>query len=82
MTLRYDPGNAWKLALHDKLVCMCVLQSLSMEEQLSGELCTYPENLGPRIQTTTQHTIVGEPVKSGTEHNTQIYRVPMCTEKD
>ncbi|XP_037605266.1 inactive serine/threonine-protein kinase TEX14-like isoform X2 [Sebastes umbrosus] len=38
------------------------IKRFSLEEQLSG---------GPEVQTTAQHTSVGEPVQSGTEHNTQ-----------
>ncbi|XP_032388960.1 uncharacterized protein tex14 isoform X2 [Etheostoma spectabile] len=64
----------------------CSLQSLrymlqhdikrfSLEEQLSGGLCAYPEpDLGPsEVQTTAEQTIVGELVQSGTEHNTQTW---------
>uniref|UniRef100_A0A4W6DU50 Protein kinase domain-containing protein n=1 Tax=Lates calcarifer TaxID=8187 RepID=A0A4W6DU50_LATCA len=41
------------------------IKRLSLEEQLSGELCAYPDqDLGPGVQTTTQHTSVGEPAQS------------------
>ncbi|XP_044078352.1 uncharacterized protein LOC122888243 isoform X3 [Siniperca chuatsi] len=54
----------------------CSLQSLcytlqqdmkrfSLEEQLSVELYAYPEqDVGPGVQTTTEHSILGEPVQS------------------
>ncbi|XP_028451556.1 uncharacterized protein tex14 isoform X2 [Perca flavescens] len=64
----------------------CSLQSLcytlqqdikrfSLDEQLSGGLCAYPEqDLGlSEVQTTAEQTIVGEPVQRGTEHNTQTW---------
>ncbi|XP_049891345.1 inactive serine/threonine-protein kinase TEX14-like [Epinephelus moara] len=65
----------------------CSLQSLyntlrqdikrfSLEEQLRGGLCAYPEQ-EPEVQDTTQHSIIGERVQSSTKHNTKTCRIPM-----
>ncbi|XP_045894914.1 inactive serine/threonine-protein kinase TEX14-like isoform X1 [Micropterus dolomieu] len=48
------------------------IKRFSLEERLRGELSAYPkQDVWPGVQTTTHQTIVGEPVQSSTEHNTQ-----------
>ncbi|XP_031727423.1 inactive serine/threonine-protein kinase TEX14 isoform X2 [Anarrhichthys ocellatus] len=47
------------------------VKRFSLEEQMTGGLCE--QALGPEVQTKAQQTIVGEPVQSGTEHNTQTF---------
>ncbi|XP_035521960.1 uncharacterized protein LOC118331264 [Morone saxatilis] len=41
------------------------IKRFSLEKQLSGDLCAYPEqDLEPGVQSTTQHTTVGEPIQN------------------
>jgi len=64
--------------LHNTLFCVCLLQTFSLEEELSADP---EEDLEPEVKTPNWHTIVGEPEESGTEHNTNL-KASHVMEKD